>query len=150
MGLETVGQLVAQHTATPIAKKSNRAELEAQLVRKMFDWIMWGMIIIGIGVVMMVANKSFAIGAWLRFLSAVLVIGGVGVATAGVFSAVRQGVGLSGKKSVNEIGGATVDTKSLPTAPMPASLPSVTERTTQLIPADDVRANNVIDSKRRE
>jgi hypothetical protein len=39
--------------------------------------------------------------------------------------------------------------KSLPTKPIPV-LPSITERTTQLIPADDARAKDVTDSSGRE
>jgi hypothetical protein len=42
------------------------------------------------------------------------------------------------------------DVKSLPTNAFPASLSSVTERTTQLIPREETSADALIDSNRRE
>jgi sulfite exporter TauE/SafE len=151
MRLETVGRLVAEHTSTELPeRKSSHAELERQIVGRMFSWITWGMIILGIGVVILVFNKSFSIGNWLRFISTVICLLGVGVATAGLLKAMKQGVSISGKKPVDQISGPAKDTNSLPTRPIPASLPSVTERTTQLLPTDDGAVNNAIDSKRRE
>lgn len=151
MGLETVAQLVAEHSSTPRekAKVVVTTDLERELVQKMFSWITAGMIILGIGVAMLVVNKNFDIGKWFSMLASVLLLGGVGVASVGVLKALRQGANLSGKKPTGEIAGA-VDTKSLPTKPIPGALPSITERTTQLIPADEARTNNVIGSKPRE
>ena len=114
----------------------------------MYSWMVRGMIILGIGIMLIVADKSFAIGSWFKFLATLVSLAGVGVATAGVFSALKQGVGISGKKPREQISG--VDPKSVPTHPLPASLPSVTEHTTQLLPADDARTNNAIDSNPRE
>lgn len=155
MRLETVGKLVAEHTSTPLhERKAHQSEEEREIVRMMFRWITLGMIILGIGVLMIVANKSFNIGGWFRFISSVVGIGGVAIAAAGLLKAMNQGVSLSGKKSVDRISGSSntssKDTKSLPTREMPASLPSITERTTQLIAPDDARANNMMDSNRRE
>ena len=42
------------------------------------------------------------------------------------------------------------NTKPLPTHPIPTLLPSVTERTTQLIGVEDVRTNKMMDTKARE
>ena len=150
MGLENVGRLVAEHTSLPVEqRKIAKAELEQQLVRTMFNWITWGMIILGIGVVLLVVDKSFHIGPMLKFASTLLMLGGLGVATGGVLHAIKQGVSMSGKKRVDQISGS-VDTKRLPTNPFPASLPSVTDRTTHLLPIDEPRANKVIDSNGRE
>lgn len=136
MGLETVGKLVSQHTSTSLSeRKVRKAELEQRILRQMYSWMVWGMIILGIGIVMIVADKSFAFGSWFKFLATMMSLAGIGVATAGVFSALKQGVGISGKKPLDQISG--VDTKSLPTRQMPGSLPSVTEHTTQLLPTDD-------------
>jgi len=42
----------------------------------MFTWIMWGMMIMGIGVVMIVANKSFDFGKWFKMISSFVTLGG--------------------------------------------------------------------------
>ena len=153
MSLESVGQLVAQHTSTPVQKQS-KTDLEKQLVRSMFTWMGWGLLILGIGVVMAVTDKTFVIGSLFKFISILLILVGVGVTTAGVFRGIIEGTRLPDKKSADPISD-TVDTKSLPARDMPASLPSVTERTTQLLPIDDAPArerstNKVIDSNGRE
>ncbi len=46
MSLEMVGKLVTQHSSSPAEtqKKIEKAELEQALVRQMFNWIIWGMI----------------------------------------------------------------------------------------------------------
>jgi hypothetical protein len=141
MSLETVGKLVAQHSPSLLEKqgKIDNVKLEQAIVRKMFSWLMWGMIVLGIGVAMLVVNKSFDIGRWFSLLSSALLLGGTGIATAGVLNAIRSGASISGKQSTDQIPG-TPEVKSLPTNPA-AALPSITERTTQLISADDARAN---------
>jgi len=146
MRLETVGKLVAEHTSSDLpARTSSRAELEQEMVRRMFNWLTWGMIILGVGVVMIVVNKSFAFGAWFRFLATLISLAGVGVASAGVLSALKQGVNISGKSSVDQISSAGKDTKSLSTGPIPASLPSVTEHSTQLLPIEEPREGQIDD-----
>src|SRR5262249_35441531 len=88
MSLETVGKLVAQHSATPATETRNnlaKAELERALVQKMFTLLIWGMIILGIGVVMLVINKNFPIGAWFNLLSNLVMFSGMGIGCAGLF-----------------------------------------------------------------
>ena len=150
MSLESVGKLVAQHSSSSLEKqrKIDKQELEQAIVRNMFNWLMWGMIVLGIGVAMLVVNKYFDIGRWFSLLSSALLLGGTGIVTASVLNAIRQGASIPGKRSVDQIS-ATPQAKSLPTNPIPA-LPSITERTTQLIPADDARAKDVKDSSGRE
>jgi hypothetical protein len=150
MSLETVGKLVAEHSSIPQPQqRSDKAEREREIVHKMFNWIIWGMIIMGLGIVMLLVNKSFNIGEALKFASTLMILGGAGVAAGGTLSAMKQGAAISSKKPLDQISGS-VDTKSLPTKPFPASLPSVTERTTNLLPTDEARVNNVIGSNRRE
>jgi uncharacterized membrane protein len=134
MNLETVSQLVVRHTVSPgeIQKRIDSAQCERAMVGRMFNWIMWGMILLGIGVVMIVVNKTFDVGKWFRLLSTLTMLSGVGISMAGLLKAIRQGVQLSGNRRPVELSGQT-ETKSLPTNPFPDSLPSVTERTTQLI-----------------
>ena len=133
MSLETVGKLVAKHTGSPAAvqTKRDRAEAEKAIVRSMFTWMMWGMLIVGIGVVMVVLNKSFPIGDWFRFLGSLTAIGGTGVMIGGVFNAIRRGT-LPSRREPDQLD-ESPDTNELPTTRLPAELPSVTERTTQLI-----------------
>ena len=149
MSLDTVGQLVAQHTSLTPVPRQNKAELERQIVRTMFRWITWGMILLGIGVLMIVFNKSFNVGGWLKFMASAVSLAGVGVATAGLLRAMNEGVSLSGKKEVKRLS-SPPDTKSLPVREMPAAVPSVTEHTTKLLPVDETPTNKVIDSNGRE
>jgi len=102
----------------------------------MFNWIMLGMIILGAGAAMIVVNKNFDVGKWFSLLSSFLILGGTGVATAGVLNAIRRAPGISGPP----------EQKSLPTNPVPNELPSITERTTQLIPAEEAQAREAGDS----
>ncbi len=107
--------------------------MEQAAVRTMFNWLMLGMIILGIGVAMIIVNKNFDIGKWFSLLSSFLILGGTGVATAGVLNAIR------GATRSNE--------KALHTNTVPNELPSITERTTQLIPAEEARTNKLINGK---
>jgi len=149
MSLETVGKLVAQYSSSPLEKqkKIDTTEPEQAMVRTMFNWLMLGMIVIGVGIAMLVVNKYFDLGKWFSLVSASLLLGGTTIATAGVLNAIRQGVRVSGRQPNDQIS-RSLEPKLLRTNPIPASVPSITERTTQLIPADDARTNNTIDSIR--
>ena len=151
MSLETVGKLVAQHSDKPIETQPvlTKAELEQALVRKMFTALKWGMIILLIGVVMLVVNKNFVIGKWLHLLSMFFMLSGIVVACTGLFDAMMKGVSLSGAKPTKQVAGET-ESKTLPTNPIPQELPSVTERTTQLIGVEDGKTNKMMDTKARQ
>ena len=151
MSLDRVGQLVAQHSGKPIEthEKLTKAELEQALVRKMFTSLKWGSIILLIGVAMLVVDKNFAIGKWLHLLSMFFMLSGIVVAGTGLFDAMMKGASLSGAKSTKQVGGGT-ETRSVSTAPIPQELPSVTERTTQLIGVEDGKTNKMMDTKARQ
>lgn len=151
MRLEAVAKLVAEHSSEPVEvqKKSDKVALEAAIVRSMFNWIMWGMIIIGMGIFLIIMNKNLGIGKELTLMSSLLLLGGIGVATAGVFKAITQGTMLATERKSNQMSGSP-DTKSLPANEVPVALPSVTERTTQLIGVEEVRTNKMMDSKANE
>ena len=150
MSLETVGKLVAKHTGSPAAiqAKLDKAEAERAIVRSMFNWMIWGMLLVGIGVVMIVINKSFPIGKWFTVLSSLLSIGGMGIATGGVLNAIRRGT-LPSRREPHQLAGAP-NTNELPTNPIPAELPSVTERTTQLIAVEEAPTNKMMDTSPNE
>jgi len=155
MSLERVGKLVAQHSAAPTEtqEKLTKAETEQALLRKMFTSLKWGMIILGLGVVMLAISKNFDIGRWLHLLASFFMLGGVCVAASGLFDAMIKGVKLSdaisGAKSTKQVGPET-EAQSLPTNPIPHELPSVTERTTQLIGVEEPKTNKMMDTKARQ
>ena len=151
MGLETVGKLMAQHSASPAETQDKlaNAELEHALVQQMFRRIIWGAIILGIGVVMVVVNKNFFIGPWFNLLSSLVMISGIAVGGVGLFDAMLKGARLPSGKSAKQIGGRT-ETQSLPAPPIPHELPSVTERTTQLIGVEESKTNKMMDSEARQ
>jgi len=139
MNLETVGELVARHSTTPeqIQTKIDKAEAEKVIVSRMFNWITWGMIILGLGVAMLAINKFLDLGKPFQLVISFLLLGGAGIATAGVLNGLRQGVNISGKRHGTELP-TSPQTKSLPTNPFPDSLQSVTEGTTKLIGEEKV------------
>lgn len=150
MSLETVGKLVAKHTGTPATAQArlDRAEAERAIVRSMFNWMIWGMLFVGIGVVMVIINKSFPIGDWFRLMGSLLVIGGMGLTVGGVLNAVKRGT-LPSSREPEQLTG-TPNTNELPTTSVPAELPSVTERTTQLIAVEEAPTNKMMDTGPRE
>jgi zinc-ribbon domain len=151
MSLETVGELVAQHSNMPTAtqRKLAKAELDRAIALKMFTWMKWGMIILGIGVAMIVVGKNFNIGSWFKLLSSFVVLSGIAIACAGLFDAMMKGARLSGAKSMKQMAAGT-ESQLLPTNPIPQELPSVTERTTQLIGVEEAKTNKMMDTKPRQ
>jgi hypothetical protein len=143
MNLEAVDKLVASHSALPteVQKKIARADAEKIVVRQMFNWITWGMIVFGIGLLLLLINKSFDMGAWIKLISSCLMLGGAGIGAAAVLNSIRKGTQLSGGRETREFR-ESVETKNLPTTnTFPDALPSITERTTQLISSEDSRKN---------
>jgi hypothetical protein len=143
MSLESVGKLVAAHSSSPEAEemKIQQADAERALVQRMMKWMMWGIFILGIGMVMLVLNKSFAVGKWLQLLGFFFLLTGTGMTSYGVLAAIRDGATLKAKTARKSIP-LEEPTKSFPSRGIKVSLPSVTERTTQLIaPADASEAH---------
>ena len=134
MSLEPVGKLVAAHSSSLETEemKVRQADVERAMIQRMTRWITWGMLILGIGVLMLVLNKSFVPGKELHLVASLLLLTGVGMALYGVLTHLRDGATLTSKTNLKSIP-LGEPTKSLPTRGTPVSLPSVTERTTQLI-----------------
>ena len=132
--LEPVSQLV---TASPNAEtKLQKLESDRAILRRMYRWMMWGCLILLIGVVMLVSGKAFDLPKFLGPLSSFLLIGGAAAAGYGVLAALRDGLASSKEllrpgKTRNEL--SRSQTTELTGDSIPVSLPSVTERTTQLI-----------------
>jgi hypothetical protein len=60
MSLEAIGKLVGKHSASPVEvqRRSDKVAIEQAAVPTMFNWPMFGMIILGIGVVMIIVNRT--------------------------------------------------------------------------------------------
>lgn len=151
MSLETVGKLVAQHSNLPTETQQalTKAEREQAALRKMITWLKWGMILIGLGVTMLVVVKTFGLGKGFSLLSMFFMLSGISVASIGLFDALSEGAKLSSLKPHKQVGSGN-DAQSLPTNPIPQELPSVTERTTQLIGVEDAKTNKMMDTKARQ
>jgi zinc ribbon protein len=134
MSLKVVGDLVAAHSNLPISdneSRINKAEAERQIAHRMFKWLGWGLVILGIGIVMLVANRNFTLPGWFRLVAFFFILFGMVVSGFSVFRGIREGIDVSGVTSKRVSGGR--DIKSLPTERIPVLMESVTERTTELI-----------------
>src|SRR5262249_20523089 len=106
-------------------------------------------IILLIGVVMLVVNKNFDIGRWFSLLSSLTMLSGIALGGVGLFDAMMKGASLSGAKSAKQITKGT-DTQSLPANPIPHELPSVTERTTQLMGVEKEKTKKMMNGDPRQ
>jgi hypothetical protein len=84
---------------------------------------------------MMVTDKTFDVGKLFRFVSTLVILGGLAVSLYGTLAALGKAGPPALKAGLpdddKELSGVT--TSELPDARIPVPLPSVTERTTQLI-----------------
>lgn len=139
MSLEVVGKLVTSHSSSPAGSnqtKVAKAESEKVILQLMLKWMAWGFLVLGLGIVMLVTNKTFGFGKLFGLLSSFVLLAGTGIATYGLLKALREGVALSGKAQPPSIA-EPEPTNYLPTERLPTQMPhSITERTTQLIPED--------------
>lgn len=132
MNLESVGTLVAQHsTMAPTSPKAEKLRAEQEILRSMFTAMMIGMAILFTGLLLLVVNKTFSLGAAVSLVATFLLVGGTGYATFAILNAVRKNALLGMGKPQPQL--TPAKDKSLPTNSFPEALPSVTERTTQLI-----------------
>ena len=131
--LAPVGELMRGAEPPGEVAKLDRAQREALVVRQMFRWISWGIIVLGLGVLMLVVDKSFDVGKAFKFVCTLVMLAGIGIATYGVISTMMKGGAATLKAAEpkqDEL--RTPTTRELEGgAPMP--VPSVTERTTELI-----------------
>jgi hypothetical protein len=102
----------------------------------MLRWMMWGCLVLLIGLVLLVTGRAFDVPKFISPLAAFLLVGGTAAVGYGVLAALRDGI-ASPKKLAHptqdwgELPSAS--TNELPDPGIPVALPSVTERTTQLI-----------------
>ena len=117
--------------------QTDKSEEERRIVRRMFRWISWGCLVLLVGVILLILNRGFIHEAMFVPLSSLVMMGGIALATYGVLSSVLRGTYLPGKaKNEGHEISQTRTTNELPAGNMPIPVPSVTERTTQLISED--------------
>lgn len=113
---------------------SDKREAERQLVRRMFRWISWGCLILFAGIILVVFNKGFIHEPMFQSIATLFILAGTALAGYGVLSSIVKGTYLP-DKTANASTQIDHDnaTKELPEPRIPVPVPSVTERTTQLI-----------------
>ena len=113
---------------------SDKRETERVLVRRMFRWISWGCLVLFAGIILLVFNKGFIHEPMFQSIATLFILAGVAMAGYGVLSSIVKGTYLPDKTSKGS-GQISQDnaTKELPEPRSPVPVPSVTERTTQLI-----------------
>ena len=132
LSLESISQLLAEQVSidTPSLEKQ---ESNQAVLRSMYRWMKWGFLVLLIGLVLLVTNKTFVMGRAVQLLASFLLLGGTALATYGVLAPFRA-------SSAKKLRGSNrpellhpKPTNELPDAPIPIPIPSVTERTTELL-----------------
>jgi hypothetical protein len=140
--LEPVSKLILNNPDAD-QLKLEKAEREKLALRRMVSWMMWGMLILLIGVVVIVINKTFNLDPLVKLIGTFITLGGVSVAMYGLLDTMRGGKARP-KSGAIDVGSPNADTEKSAKADttrelegrLPLPLPSVTERTTQLIGAE--------------
>ena len=131
--LAPIGELMRGAEPSAEVAKLDRAQREALVVRQMFRWISWGIIVLGLGVLMLVFDKAFDVGKAFKFVCTVVMLAGIGIATYGVISTMMKGGAPTLKTTEPEQDELRAPTTRELEGGMPIPVPSVTERTTELI-----------------
>jgi hypothetical protein len=137
--LEPVRSLILNNSDADELKleKSKREKLA---LRRMVNWMMRGMLLLLVGVVVIVTSKQFQLDPLVKLIGTFLTLGGVSVAMYGLLDTIRGGKALP-KSGTFDVGSRKIiaeekvkadSTRDLEER-LPVPLPSVTERTTQLI-----------------
>jgi zinc-ribbon domain len=141
--LEPVSKLILNSTDVD-ELKLEKAKREKIALRRMVSWMMRGMLIMLIGVVLIVVSKQYNVNLFhllpLALLGTLLTLGGVSVAMYGLLDTMRGGkappksgaIDVGSRKITSEENVKADTTRDLEER-LPVPLPSVTERTTQLI-----------------
>ncbi len=142
--LAPVSKLMQTDSGSDQKSELPKLERDKLLMRHMVRWMMWGMLIMLIGIVAIVVNKQLKLDQLLGLIGSLITLGGVSVMMYGLLDTMRGG---SFKKETPKTIAATADeverastTRELDER-LPIPLGSVTERTTQLINVDSEHRN---------
>jgi hypothetical protein len=142
--LAPVSRLILAGKGDEDDSKLDKTERDKLIIRRMVSWMMWGMLIMLIGIVFAVVNKQLKVDQLVGLVGTLLILGGLSVTAYGVLDALRGG-GLKTRKPKAMPAASQNETEPAPTTKeldgrTPIPLASVTERTTQLIRADSDQA----------
>jgi zinc ribbon protein len=139
MDLETVSKLVAAHSS-PETLKLEKSLTKKAAQKRMYQSFKWGMICFILGSAALATTKTLSLDKIFNLGPLFLLFIGMGIMVYGVLSS----MGALASKSMKVLDPAsTVElheaeaTNELPPARVPVSVPSITERTTQLIATED-------------
>jgi hypothetical protein len=138
MSLEAVSELVTAHSSSDEGRLQ-KAGAEKAALSLMVKWLGWGLLVVALGILLLLLNKSFILDRMVGFAASCLLLGGTGIATYGVFAALRSGAAIANNSAKPNILPPAKTAELLPEKRIPVPLPSVTERTTNLLAQQDVR-----------
>ena len=141
MDLETVSKLVVAHSS-PETLKVEKSLTKKAAQRRMYQSFKWSVIFFILGMASLAATKTLGFAKVYNLGPLFLVFLGMGLMLFGALSPMRDRASslrsLPGPGSTSELPEVET-TKELPSARVPVSVPSITERTTQLIATEDAR-----------
>ena len=142
LNLAPISSLVLVDSGRDDEQKPDKVERDKLILRRMVSWMIWGCVILLIGLVLLATGRAFDVPKFLSPLASFLLIGGTATAAYGVLAALREGIAspkeLARPKGRDELSSSATNELS---GEVPVGLPSVTERTTQLI-GDDRKSEN--------
>lgn len=140
MDLETVSNLVIAHSS-PEALKREKSLTKKAIQQRMYQSFKWGMIFFIFGMASLATVKTLGFAKVFNLGPLFLLFLGMGIMLFGALSPMRDHHALQARKTLppkqtGELHEAET-TRELPAARVPVSVPSITERTTQLIATED-------------
>src|SRR6185295_6793008 len=139
MGLETVSKLVAEHSSPEMLKVEKSLSKKASQQR-MYNSLKWGMMAFILGMAMIFLVKTLGLGKGFNLVGGFFLFLAMGWMCYAVLSPMRDRSAASRAfprpRRTEELP-QMANTMELPPARVPVPAASITERTTQLIAADD-------------
>jgi len=140
MDLENVSKLVVAHSS-PEKLKAEKCLTKKSSRERMYQSFKWGVICFLLGMASLATTRTLSLDKTYNLGPLFLVFIGMGIMLYGLLSAMRASASQTSKVldagRTGELHEAEA-TKELPSARVPVSVPSITERTTQLLATEDV------------
>jgi cytochrome c biogenesis protein CcdA len=142
MDLETVSKLVVAHSS-PEALKLEKARCKRASQERMYQSFKFGLSMFILGMAGIFITKTLGFPKSYNLIGGSLLFLAMGLMIHGLLAAMRESASRSRKLPTSALTSElpeTEITKELPAARVPVPVPSVTERTTQLITAEKTGA----------